>query len=245
MALGSSPFRYLPPRVDDLWELSRRSLFYHISFPSTFICIFYFPIYIIKIQKYLSYHIISIISHFRKWSWRDRQPLYRIGCEVLVCLCRCNGLLRSLLLDWYLGSQKLRKILTLLYNIILSSSRENQRSAQEVARRISGAVAGEIRTKSSQDLLSRQRAISGTVVGESTQKSTYQVPLTNSYLQHYIICYWPLDFLSPTSPFPFYSPSLSQSSPLSLSLVFLCAYLSLWLCLRTLIFILEGWKRLN
>ena len=27
------------------------SIFYHISFPSTFICIFYFPIYIIKIPK--------------------------------------------------------------------------------------------------------------------------------------------------------------------------------------------------
>ena len=42
----------------------------------------------------------------------------------------------------------------LLCCITLSSSRENQRSAQEVARRISGAVAE-----------------------ESTQNSTYQVPL--------------------------------------------------------------------
>ena len=73
----------------------------------------------------------------------------------------------------------------LLCCITLSSSRENQRSAQEVARRISGAVAG-----------------------ESTQKSTYQVPITNPYLPHYIICHLPLIFLSPTSPLPFYSPSL-------------------------------------
>src|SRR4051812_49684897 len=36
----------------------------------------------------------------------------------------------------------------LLYCITLSSSRENQRSAQEVARRISGAVAGESTHKS-------------------------------------------------------------------------------------------------
>ena len=54
----------------------------------------------------------------------------------------------GLLLDWYLGSQKLREILTLLYCITLSSSRENQRSAQEVERRISGTVAGEIYAKS-------------------------------------------------------------------------------------------------
>ena len=82
---------------------------------STFICIFTFPIYIIKIPKiYLSYHTISIRSHFHKWPWRDWQPLYCVGCEFFVCLCRCVGLLRSLLLDSYLGSQKLRDILTLL-----------------------------------------------------------------------------------------------------------------------------------
>ena len=130
-----------------------------------------------------------------------------------ICLCRCEGFVRGLLLDWYLGSQKLREILRLLYCITLSSSRENQRSAQEVARRISGAVAGEAYTKSSQDLISRQRAISGAVAGGSTQKSTYQVPITNLYLLHYIICHLPLVFLSPTSPLPFYSPSLF-SSPL-------------------------------
>ena len=104
------------------------SIFYHISFRSTFICIFTFPIYIIKYQKYLSYHIISIRSHFRKWPWRDWEPLYRVGCEVLICLCRYRWLARGLLLDWYLGSQKLREILTLLCCITLFSSRENQRT---------------------------------------------------------------------------------------------------------------------
>ena len=94
--------------------------------------------------------------------------------------------------------------------ITLSSSRENQRSAQEVARRISGTVAGEAYTKSSKDLISRQQAISGAAAGESTHKS-HQVPITNSYPSHYIICHLPLVFLSPTSPLPFYSPSLSLS----------------------------------
>ena len=45
----------------------------------------------------------------------------------------------------------------------------------------------------------------------STQKSTYQVPITNPYLPHYIIRHLPLVFLSPTSPLPFYSPSLFRS----------------------------------
>ena len=87
---------------------------------------------------------------------------------------------------------------------------ENQRSAQEVARRISGAVAGEV----------------------FAQVKTYQVPITNSSPSHYIICHLLLVFLSPTSPLPFYSPSLSIL-PLFLylslfaRLLFVC--LSLWL----------------
>ena len=90
------------------------SIFYRISFPSTLICIFYFPIYIIKIPKIftLSYYLYQI--SLSQVAWRDWQALYCVGCEVLVCLCRCMGLLRSLLLDWYHGSQELREILTLL-----------------------------------------------------------------------------------------------------------------------------------
>ena len=53
-------------------------------------------------------------------------PSYASGCKYLFFV-------HCLLLDWYLGSQKLREILTLLYCITLSSSRENQRNAQEVA----------------------------------------------------------------------------------------------------------------
>ena len=59
---------------------------------------------------------------------------------------------------------------------------------------------------------SQQQAISGAVAGESTQKSTYQVPITNPYLPHYIIFHLPLVFLSPTSPLPFYSPLFRSPS---------------------------------
>ena len=168
--------------------MAPESILHHISFPSTsysyrrLFCNLYLPIYTKNI-----YLIIFIRSHFCKWPWRDWQPLYRVGCKVLTCLCRRVGLERGLLLDWHLGSQKLREILTLLCCITLSSSRENQRSAQQVERRISGAVDGEI----------------------YAQVKTYQVPITNSYPSHYIICHLPLVFLSPTSPLPFHSPSLS------------------------------------
>ena len=159
------------------------SIFYHISCQSILFSNLYH-----KNTKNI-YLIISIRSHSRKWPWRDWQPLYRVGCEVLICLCRYEGLACSLLLDWYLGSQKLREILTLLRCITLSSSMENQRSSQEVARMISGAVAGEI----------------------YAQVKTYQVPITNSYPSHYIICHLPLVFLSTTSPLPFYSPFFCSS----------------------------------
>ena len=104
--------------------------------PQVYLPSYKFPIYFI-LQSLLSnlYHkntkniyliIIFVRSHSCKWPWRDWQPLYRVGCEVLIFLCRYEGLVRSLLLDWYLGSQNLREILTLLCCITLSSSRENQ-----------------------------------------------------------------------------------------------------------------------
>ena len=38
------------------------------------------------------YLIIIISIRSRKWLWRDWQPLYCVGCEFSVCLCRCMGL---------------------------------------------------------------------------------------------------------------------------------------------------------
>ena len=82
---------------------------------------------------------------------------------------------------------------TLLHHPLLFG--EIQCSAQEVARRISDAVLGEAHAS------------------KSTIPSTHR----NPYLSHYIICHFPLVFLSPTSPLPFYLPSLSLYPP-SLSL---------------------------
>ena len=68
--------------------------------------------------------------------------------------------------------------------------------------------------------------------GDLRQVKTYQVPITNSYPSHYIICHLPLVFLSPTSPLPFYSPSLFLFASFSLAyclLVCWIACLSRWL----------------
>ena len=71
------------------------------------------------------------------------------------------------------------------------------------------------------------------------QVKTYQVPITNSYPSHYIICHLPLVFLSPTSPLPFYSPSFSvHLFPYVSFFVFPCAFyllaknLLLWIHLK-------------
>ena len=97
------------------------------KFPIYFILQSLLSIYIIKIPKIFILLLLSLSDNSFKWMWRDWQPLYRVGCKVLDCLCRYKVFECSLLLDWYLGSQKLREILMLLCCITLSSSRENQR----------------------------------------------------------------------------------------------------------------------
>ena len=55
------------------------------------------------------------------------KPFIALVARFLFVCVGTRRLACNLLLDWYLGSQKLREILTLLCCITLSSSRENQR----------------------------------------------------------------------------------------------------------------------
>ena len=111
----------------------------------------------------------------------------------------------------------------LLCSITLSSSRENQRCAQEVARRISGALAGEVYTKSSQDLISRQRAISGAVAGESTHKSRHTKYPSQTLIPRITLFSICLSFSSPHF-------TLAVLFALSLSVLPLFLYLPLFAC---------------
>ena len=104
------------------------------------------------------------------------------------------------LIPWF---SKLREILTLHFAASPSPLRGRPMQAQDEERRISGTVAGEV----------------------FAQVKTYQVPITNPSPSH--LHYFPLVFLSPTSPLPFYSPSLSQS-PLSFLLAFFCVLVCLF-----------------
>jgi len=109
----------------------------HRSFRSTIIvyylfCNLYFSIYTTKIPKIFIFLSLSDLT-FASYCEGIDNPFYRIGCEVLVCLCRCEGLVRRLLLDWYLGSQKLREntYATLLHHLLVFKGKPTQCSTLE------------------------------------------------------------------------------------------------------------------
>ena len=95
------------------------SIFHHINLPtlSYFYCrLFYFAslfLFIIKIPRNI---ILSYLSDITLVSDREGidNPFIVLVARFLFFLCRCVGLERDLLLDWYLGSQKLREILMLI-----------------------------------------------------------------------------------------------------------------------------------
>ena len=86
------------------------------------------------------------------------------------------------------------------------------------------------------------RRISGAIADECTHKSRHTKYPSQTHLPRiYIICHLPLVFLSPTSPLPFYLPSLSQSPHSLFRLPFsICSSvrpftLSSWLALLSLL----------
>ena len=136
-----------------------------------FTLLFYFLlcIYLSKIPKIL--FIISIRSHSRKWPWRDWQPL-SVGCELLSF---CVGTRDLCVVSYWIDTLVLKNWGKYLRYFAASPFplRGNTTQAREVARRISGDVAG-----------------------EAYAKVIYQVPITNPYPSHYIISIF-LSFSSP------------------------------------------------
>ena len=120
------------------------SIFYHISFQSTFIFLFTFCIYIIKYQKYICLIILSL-SDLTFASGRegiDNPFITLVARFLFVCVGTRDLRVASYwLIPWFSKTEG-NTYATLLHHPFLF--KENQRSAQEVARRISGAVLGEV-----------------------------------------------------------------------------------------------------
>ena len=91
-------------------------------------CNLYFPIYTTKIPK-----IFTLLSLLDLTFASDREgidnPFIALVARFLIVCAGTRWLVCCLLLDWYLGSQKLREILMLLCCITLSSSREKPTQA--------------------------------------------------------------------------------------------------------------------
>ena len=109
------------------------SILHHISFHLFYFAIFTFNLYH-KNRKILI-SLLSSLSYLTLASGCEgiNNPFIALVARFLFICVGTRWLAPRLLLDWYLGSQKPREILMLLCCITLSSSRENQRSAQEVA----------------------------------------------------------------------------------------------------------------
>ena len=104
------------------------SILHHTSFQSTLFCYLFLSIYVIKLPKIFILLLLSL-SDLTLASGREGidNPFIALVARFLFVCVGTRWLAHGLLLDWYIGSQKLREILTLLCCITLSSSRENQR----------------------------------------------------------------------------------------------------------------------
>lgn len=179
-----------------------RVYLHHINLPilSYFLC-FYFA----SLSKKYQNIILSYLSDLTLVSDREGidNPLSR-WLRGVICFVQVLGTRTQPptgLIPWF-SKTKENTYATLLHHPLLFG--EIQRSAQEVARRISGAIAGEVRA--SQDLTSDNKSFLA-----SMQKLTYQVPITTiiSRITLFAIC---LSFSShPLHPCRFIRP-LSLSS---------------------------------
>ena len=143
-----------------------------------------FCIYIIKYQKYIYLIIISLsdLTFASGHEGIDNPFIALVASSQFLCVGAWDFWGASYWIDTLVLKTEGNTYATLAASP--SPLRGKPTLAQDVARRISGAVAGEV----------------------FAQVKTYQVPITNSSPSHYIIFHLPLVFLSPTSSLPFYSP---------------------------------------
>ena len=99
---------------------------YNSSLLFILFCNLYFPVYTTKIPKIFILLSLSDLTFSSGHEGIDN-PFIALVARFLIVCAGTRRFACSLLLDWYLGSQKLGEILTLLCYITLSSSRENKK----------------------------------------------------------------------------------------------------------------------
>ena len=109
-----------------VYFISYKFPIYNSSLLFILFCNLYFSIYTTKIPKIFILLSLSDLTLVSDCEGIDNPFITLVARFLFVCV-GAKWLACSLLLDWYLGSQKLREILTLLCCITLSSARENQR----------------------------------------------------------------------------------------------------------------------
>ena len=154
------------------------SLFHHTSFRSTILAIFYFPIYKPKIPKiftllFIYLYQVSLLQVTMKGLTTPLSHWVQVVwlfVQVFGDLCIVSYWIDTLVL-------KVREILisTLMHHPLLFKGKTNASSRS-----------------SKKNFWCRSR-------GDLRQVKTYQVPIINSYLLHYVILHSPLVFLSTAS----------------------------------------------
>jgi len=173
------------------------SLYYFFAF---LLCLLLFALHLYTKNTKILF-IISIRSHFRKWPWRDWQPLSAL---VALSYCFCVGTRDSRIASYWIDTLVLKNWWKYLCYFAASSSPLRGNPTQ-------------CSRGSNKNFWRRCRG--------GLRKSQHP--------KHYIICHLPLVFLSPTSPLPFYLPSLSIL-PLFIYLPPFARFLFVCLCVSLL-----------
>ena len=186
--------------------MAPRSTFHYISFQSILLCNLYFPIYIIKIPKKIILLSLSDLTLVSDCEGIDNPFIALVARFLFVCV-GARWLACSLLLDWYLGSQKTKgnTYTTLLHHPFLFKAKPTQCSRG-----------------SKKDFWHRCRGVYAKV----NISSTHHKPLSPAL--HYLpfASRFPLPSLHPCRfirPLSLHPPSLSLFTPFCPFLVCLCA----------------------
>ena len=198
------------------------SIFHHISFQSILFCNLYFPIYIIKIPKIFILLSLSDVTFASGHEGIDNPFIVLVARFLFFCACTRDLSLASYYIDTLVlenWGKYLRYFAASPFPLQGKTNACSRGSKKDFWRHCRGGL----RQVKSRFDLPKTSHFWRRCRGVYAQVKTYQVPITNYYPSHYIICHLPLVFLSPTSPLPFLrTPSVRPC--VTMCLLFACIF---------------------